>query len=141
MKIAIGSDHRGFEHKKYIINSCNNVAWIDVGSYTPDRSDYPIFAHNVAQMIITKEIDCGVLICGTGAGMAIVVNRYPYLYAAVAWSCEVAQRCKEDDNSNVLVLPADYISLQESVRAVQLWLTAEFKGGIYQKRIAMIDTQ
>jgi len=142
MKIAIGSDHRGFEHKKFIINhftQFNNIQWIDVGGFSSDRSDFPEFSYLVVKAILNKEADLGVLLCGSGIGMAIAANRFKGIYAGVAWSDEVARLAREHDNVNVLVLPSDFISFEQSESILSSWLHARFKGGTYQKRLEMID--
>lgn len=143
MKIAIGADHRGFSGKEYlkqhVVMKDNPIIWLDVGTFQSDRVDYPIFAQQVCEAILSKKVDCGVLLCGTGIGMAIVANRFPKIYAGVAWNEEVAGASKRADNSNVLVIPSDFVSLEESVAIVHAWLTAIFQGGRYQQRIGMID--
>jgi ribose 5-phosphate isomerase B len=139
MNIVIGADHRGFEHKEYIKKYVDDVQFFDIGAYDAQRSDYPLFAHAACKKIVAGEADCGILLCGSGVGMAIVANRYKTIRAALVWSVETAARSKEDDNANVLVLPSDYISLEESVAMIAAWRLAEFKGGRYEERILMID--
>lgn len=139
MKIGIGADHRGFLHKEFIKKHMPSIEWIDVGTLNQDRTDYPIFSDKVVDLMLAHIVDFGVLICGTGGGMAIAANRYKNIYAVVAWNDEVAQRCKQEDNANVLVLPSDFISCEHAVVIINLWLTQTFKGGRYAERIAMID--
>lgn len=139
MKIAIGADHRGFLHKEFIKKHMTTIEWIDVGTDNEERTDYPIFSNKVVNLIATYEVQYGVLICGTGGGMAIAANRYKEMYAVVAWNKQVAQRCKQEDNTNILVLPSDFITYDDGVIMVNTWLEQEFKGGRYADRIAMID--
>lgn len=143
MKIAIGSDHRGFEHKIWLTSqdnlAGNEISWIDVGADNAIRSDYPEFGFNVAKLVQSKEVDYGILLCGTGVGMSIVANRFKYVYAGLAWNETIARLNKEDDNVNVLILPADYIDFQETKNIINSWLSSKFKGGRYQSRIDMID--
>jgi len=139
MKISIGADHRGFVHKEFIKQNISLVEWIDVGTYNQERTDYPVFVDKVINLIIMHKADVGILICGSGGGMAIAANRYKNIYAVVAWDIQSAQRCKQDDNANILVLPADFISLEESVEIIHEWLGRKFKGGRYAERLAMID--
>lgn len=145
MNIAIGADHRGFDHKEYIKKQVNlperPISWIDVGATSKDRSDYPIFAHLVVKEMEQGTADCGVLICGSGIGMAITANRTPGIYAGVAWNKEVASVGKEHDNTNILVLPSDFVSKEQSAQLVIAWLQARFKEGRYQERLDMIDGQ
>ena len=140
MKIAIGADHRGFNHKEYIKQHITSVKWVDVGAFNTKRSDYPIFSHAVCKMILQGEdVDLGVLICGTGVGMAITANRYKNIYAALAWNKKVARQSREHDNSNVIVLPSDYVSMEQAVAMVNAWREVSFIGGRYAERIKMID--
>ena len=141
MKIAIGTDHRGFAHKEYIKQQCVDHQWTDVGAYDDQRSDYPLYAKQVVNLMLSGEVDCGVLLCSTGIGMAIVANRYPSIYAAVVWNEEIARQAKAEDNMNVLVLSSDCVTLDQSVGISQVWLATSFKGGRYAKRLAMIDTK
>ena len=139
MKIGIGADHRGFLHKEFIKQHIQSVEWIDVGTSNQDRTDYPIFSDKVVNLMIARMVDVGVLICGTGGGMAIAANRYKNIYAVVAWNNEVARRCKQEDNANLLVLSSDFISCDEAVAMINQWLAQKFKGERYAARIAMID--
>ena len=139
MKIAIGTDHRSFLHKEFIKQHMQNVEWIDVGTHNEERTDYPIFADKVVQLILNHEVSAGVLLCASGGGMAIAANRYKHIYAAVAWNDEIARICKQDDNANVLVLPSDFVSYENAVNMIDIWLAQEFKGGRYAERIAMLD--
>ena len=141
MKIGIGADHRGFLHKEFIKQHIQSVEWIDVGTSNQDRTDYPIFSDKVVNLMLTHTVDVGVLICGSGGGMAIAANRHKNIYAVVAWNTEVARRCKQEDNANILVLPSDFISCDEAVAIINQWLAQEFKGERYAERIAMIDAK
>lgn len=141
MKIAIGVDHRGFAHKEFIKKNMSDIEWIDVGTFDEKRTDYPLYAHKVVEKMVTGDADCGILICGTGVGMAITANRYKNIFAALAWNEEIAQFSKSHDNANILVLPSDYISFEQSVSMIQSWLSVEFKKGRYEQRIKMIDNQ
>ncbi|HEV2916387.1 MAG TPA: RpiB/LacA/LacB family sugar-phosphate isomerase [Candidatus Babeliales bacterium] len=139
MKIAIGADHRGFLQKEYIRSIMQPYVWYDVGAYTIERSDYPIFSQKVCEYVLSSRAERGVLLCGTGVGMAIAANRYTKIYAAVAWNIEVAIKSREDDWSNVLVLPSDYITNDQAIAIIDAWLQAKPRTGRYQDRIAMID--
>lgn len=139
MKIAIGSDHRGFDHKNFIVEKIEFVDWLDVGCFSSQKCDYPEFANLVVQSILKKESGLGVLLCGSGIGMAITANRFKKIYAGLCWNAEVAKVAKEDDNINILVLPSDFISPEQSIKIINSWLDAKFKGGIYQSRLDMIE--
>ncbi|HSC24866.1 MAG TPA: RpiB/LacA/LacB family sugar-phosphate isomerase [Candidatus Babeliales bacterium] len=139
MKIAIGTDHRGFLHKEFIKKHITSIEWIDVGAYNQDRTDYPLYADKVVNCIINKVACAGILICSSGGGMAIAANRHKYIYAVVAWNKEIARQCKQEDNANILVLPSDFISYDDAVEMIHEWLMQTFKEGRYAQRIAMID--
>lgn len=139
MKIAIGADHRGFQHKEFIKKNMPSIEWIDVGSFDDQRSDYPIYAHKVVALMLSGQAENGILLCGTGIGMAVTANRYKKIYAAVIWNEEVARLGKSDDNANILALPADFVSPDRSVAIIQAWLAESFKAGRYSQRINMID--
>ena len=81
----------------------------------------------------------GFFICGSGIGMSIAANRYPKIYAALCWNESVAKVAKSDDGANVLIPPADYVSIDDALKIVKAWMDAEFKGGRYQDRLELID--
>ena len=141
MKVAIGADHRGFDLKESIKKNFTTmeISWIDVGSNSTERSDYPDFAKLVAKEIQHGQADVGILLCGTGIGMSIVANRFKGIYAGLAWNKTVAKLNKEHDNVNLLVLPADFISEQQAIEMISVWFKAQFLGGRYQDRIEKID--
>lgn len=139
MKIAIGADHRGFLHKEFIKQHMQHIEWIDVGTHNQERTDYPLFTDKVVELMLFDGIEAGILLCASGGGMAIAANRYKYIYAVVAWNVEIARQCKQEDNANVLVLPADFVSCEDAVKMIQEWLAQEFKGERYAERIEMID--
>ena len=140
MKIVIGSDHRGFEGKKFLIENFSDIDWLDVGTFSDERTDYPEFAKKAVKKILEKEANLGILICGSGIGMSIAANRFKDIYAGLVWNKEVAKSAKEDDNVNILILPSDFVSPDKFIDIVRSWLYAEFKGGIYKKRLDMIDS-
>lgn len=143
MKIAVGADHRGFEHKEYLKKQTDisgiSIDWIDVGAYHAARSDYPIFAQKACYEMLNNGAGKAILICGTGVGMAMAANRFKKIYAAVAWNEEIARLCVQDDNANVLVIPSDFVSCEQALALVKTWIATPFKGGRYQDRISMID--
>jgi len=143
MKIVVATDHRGFALKEWLkqqkVATHEPVSWIDIGCFTAERCDYPPFAIEAAGYILQKKASHAILLCGTGIGMAIVANRFVGIYAGLVWNEEVARKSKEDDNCNVLVLPADYIDNKQMLSCINAWLSATFKGGRYQERIDMID--
>lgn len=143
MKIAIGADHRGVQHKDFIIQhtqfSQNTVVWVDVGAHDEQRSDYPVFVARACAMLKEGKVDAAVLLCGSGIGMAIAANRIKGIYAGLVWNESVARQAKEDDNVNVLVIPADFVSASQAIAMIDVWLSARFKDGRYAERLRMID--
>ncbi len=143
MNIAIGTDHRGFAHKEFIkkqtVLAGHTITWLDVGAYSDQRSDYPEFGAHVSRALQQGKVARGVLLCGSGIGMAVVANRYKGIYAALVWNEVVARCAASDDNANILVLPADFVTEQQSITMISAWLATPFKAGRYQERIAQVD--
>lgn len=139
MKISIGADHRGFALKKHLIDTLADYTWHDAGTFDDQRTDYPIFARKVCNDVSSGLASAGVLICGSGIGMAIAANRYKGIYAALCWNVAIAQVARQDDGSNLLVLPSDFVTPDQAVEMFEVWIGASFKGGRYQHRLDMID--
>lgn len=141
--IAIGADHRGFEIKAQLLQNTelagHTVQWHDVGTFTADRTDYPIYAKKVADLILNNTAKRGILLCGSGIGMVIAANRFKGIYAGIAWNQAVARSAAQDDNVNVLALPVDFIQSDEVPAIIKAWLSATFKEGRYQERLDMLD--
>lgn len=141
MKIAIGSDHAGFELKQELINYLNSKAITvnDKGAYSLDRADYPDFGHTVALAVLSKEADLGILMCGSGNGINMSANKHQGIRAALCWNEEIATLAKQHNDANILTLPARYISIEEAKKCVDTFLTSTFEGGRHADRIAKID--
>lgn len=138
--IALGSDHGGYKLKEEIKKYLEEIGieYKDYGTYNEERTDYPIFAENVAKAIQSKECDRGILICKSGAGMTIVANKFKGIRAALGINEEVSRASKADDDINILVLPSQYITLSASIASVRAWIGTSFKGGRYLERLQMI---
>ncbi len=141
MIIAIGSDHRGYDLKKYLIEALPEHEWLDEGCYDTQKTDYPTFAFKVCEALKAERAERGVLICCSGIGMSIAANRLRGIYAALCWNEELARLACEHDGANVLVLPADFVSHEHARLMVNAWLNAEFLGGRYQERLESIDNK
>ena len=143
LRCAIGADHRGYALKQYLLGQSRigdrPIHWLDVGTADTIRTDYPPFAHAAVTLLREGKVERVVLLCGTGAGMAIAANRYPKVYAAVVWNPEIARRVREEDNVQCLVVPADYLTQDEVFECIAAWLRAEFKAGVYQQRLDVIE--
>lgn len=139
--IAIGSDHAGFLLKEEIIRfleSRNNKVF-NKGCYSEERADYPDYAHEVAKAVLQKEADWGILLCGSGNGIAMSANKHSGIRAALCWSPEIASLARQHNDANILVLPARYISKEEALSCITVFLSTAFEGGRHLDRIKKID--
>jgi len=140
-KIPIGSDHAGFELKERLKRELETLGQEaeDVGTTSPESTDYPEYAHIVADKVSRGEAQRGVLLCGTGLGMAFTANRHHGVRAAVAWNPEIARLARLHNDANVLVLPARFVTEVDAIEILKTWLDTPFEGGRHQRRIAKID--
>jgi ribose 5-phosphate isomerase B len=140
MKIVIGSDHAGFELKKFIIEHFNKLfTFEDVGTFSDESVDYPDFAHPLAEFISKGTYEKAILMCGSGNGVAITANKHPNVRAALCWNEEIAQLARLHNNANVLVLPARFITKDHAVKIIDIFFNTDFEGGRHQKRIDKIN--
>lgn len=143
MKIAIGSDHAGFALKKEIIPwlEKNGYSVNDVGCKSPESCDYPEYAFPVAQLVAKGEADRGILICGTGIGMAITANRIPGVRAANCGDTFSARSSREHNNANVLTLGERVVGVGLALDIVKVWLETEFSGNErHSRRLSKIES-
>ena len=140
MKIAIGSDHRGFETKRRLASLLQQWGHevLDMGCTSADSSDYPDFAFEVARMIGQGAVERGVLICGTGIGMCIAANKVPGVRAALCHDCITAEMSRRHNNANVLCLSSDLQGAEVIDRMLRIWLDTEFEGGRHARRVDKI---
>lgn len=141
-KIYVGADHVGFTLKNRLVEELKKLGYepIDVGPTTLDPADdYPDYAKPVAQAVSTGHVKRGVLTCGTGLGMSYTANRFPKVRAALAWNEEIAALSRQHGNSNLLVLPAQFVSEAEGVNILHRWLDTNFEGGRHARRVEKID--
>ncbi|MCA9127463.1 MAG: ribose 5-phosphate isomerase B [Planctomycetales bacterium] len=141
MRISIGSDHRGIQIKSKLISclQANGHQVFDVGTQGDSSVDYPNFATLVCGDICAGRCDRGILICGTGIGMAIAANKFAGVRAANCCDEVMAEMCRRHNNVNVLCLPGDLIGDRPVDDLVLTWLAAEFEGGRHQRRIEQIE--
>ena len=142
-RIPIASDHAGFELKERLRIALSEMGYAveDIGTHSTASTDYPDYAHPLAQEVSTGEALRGVLLCGTGLGMSYVANRYPGVRAAVAWTPEIALLARKHNDANVLVLPARFVSDEDAVVILRTWLNTEFEGGRHGKRVEKIERE
>src|SRR5580765_5000064 len=122
-QIPIGADHAGFHLKERLVTELRGLGYdaLDLGTKSADSVDYPDFAHPVASLVEHGEAKRGILICGTGTGMAIAANRHRGVRAGVVWTPELARLSRQHNDSNVLVLPARFLSEDEGVAILRAW--------------------
>jgi ribose 5-phosphate isomerase B len=141
--IAIGCDHAGFELKqgiKLILEDQGYVV-IDKGCFTVDSVDYPDFAHAVATAVLAREVESGILMCGSGNGINMTANKHKGIRAALCWKSEIAELARKHNDANILVMPARFIEFDEAKSCVEVFLSQEFEGGRHQKRIDKMDIE
>jgi ribose 5-phosphate isomerase B len=141
MKIAIGADHAGYEDKERVKKTLDElgIQYEDFGTQSTDSVDYPDFAQKVGEAVAHGEVDQGLLVCGSGTGMAIAANKVPGVRAAVAWSEEIARLAREHNDANVLSLAARFTPPDEIDKIVRAWFGAHFDGGRHQRRVDKIN--
>jgi ribose 5-phosphate isomerase B len=140
MRIAIGADHAGFELKELIKHTLDElrIAYRDVGTDSDESVDYPDFAATVARGVASGEFDRGVLVCGTGIGMALAANKVAGVRAAPVMDLETARLAREHNNANVLALGARVTPPERALDIVRLFLKTEFEGGRHERRLSKV---
>lgn len=140
IKICIGADHGGFEIKQVIRNWLISrlITVKDFGVNTGESVDYPVYAHLVSKSIQKGEYEFGILVCGSGQGMAITANKYDKVRAALCWDIPIAALARQHNNANVLVLPGRFITYEQAIEITETFLTSCFEGGRHQKRVGII---
>lgn len=140
MKIAIGNDHVALEMKKHIVEYLEKMGHevINFGTDSDERCDYPIYGKKVAEAVASGQVDCGVLICGTGVGISLAANKVPGIRAAVCSEPYTARLAKQHNNANIIAFGARVIGEATAEMIVEEYLKAEYEGGRHQKRLDMI---
>lgn len=140
MKIALGSDHGGFEYKNavqtYLINKKYDV--IDVGTSSKESCHYPIYAKEVGKLVSNKEADFGVLICTTGEGVCIVANKVKGVRCGIGYNDDVSIMMRKHNDANVIAFGQAHMALEDVLRRVDLFLHTDFEGGRHQTRVDLI---
>ncbi len=141
--IPIGADHAGFELKARVVEALRALGFApdDVGTHSSASTDYPDYAHVVADRVARGEARRGVLLCGTGLGMSYAANRHHGVRAAVAWTPEIARLAREHNDANVLVLPARFLGEEDGLEILRAWLETPYAGGRHDRRIAKIEPE
>jgi ribose 5-phosphate isomerase B len=138
--IGLASDHAGFKMKEFIREYLENrcLQYVDFGTSSPEPSDYPDYAHRLGRAIECGELDVGIAACGTGNGVAIVLNKYPHVRAGLCWNKEIARLASAHNKANILVLPARFLNETETAEIIDIYLDTPFEGGRHQTRINKI---
>ncbi len=139
--LVIGSDHGGFNLKNHLINFVKSLKYEieDYGTFDNNSCDYPDIALKVAKAIQDKKFERGILVCGTGLGMAITANKLKGIRAVTCTDCYSAKMSVEHNNANILTLGERVISSEQAEEIIKTWLEAKFEGGRHQRRIDKID--
>lgn len=140
LTIAIGSDHAGFLFKEILKKRLNDQKHtvLDFGTDSAESTDYPDFAHPVANAIQNKEASLGVLICGSGNGVCMTANKHKGVRAALCWNDELAALARQHNNANILCLPARFIPEVEALSILEVFLNTPFEGGRHERRVNKI---
>lgn len=140
-KIAIGSDHAGFELKEALkeLLQQEGFEFHDFGTHGSESVDYPDYAHAVASAVEKKEYDLGVLVCGSANGVCMTANKHQGIRAALAWSEEIAALARQHNNANVICLPGRFVSKEQGKNILDSFLHSSFEGGRHERRTQKIS--
>lgn len=140
MKIVIGNDHAGTHYKEAIIAFLKKESYevINAGTDLCESVDYPDFAHPVGELIDKGEAQVGILICGSGNGVAMTANKHAKVRCAVCWTKEIASLARLHNDANVISIPARFTAIEQAIEMVKTFLTTEFEGGRHSRRVEKI---
>ena len=141
MKIAIGNDHAGTDYKFEIVKFLQNKGYtvLNFGTNSNKSVDYPDFIHPVANEVEKGEADFGIIICGSGNGAQMTANKHQNIRAALCWNNELVSLARQHNNANVLSIPARFVSVQQALGFVDIFLNTKFEGGRHQNRVQKIS--
>jgi ribose 5-phosphate isomerase B len=139
--IALGCDHAGYAYKEAVLNylAAKGYEVTDNGTNTVDSVDYPDFVHPVAVSIQNGESKFGVIMCGSGNGVAITANKHRGIRAALCWNREIAELARQHNDANIISIPVRYVSIETAIEMLDAFLNTPFEGGRHQKRVEKID--
>ena len=140
MKIAIGCDHAGFPYKEGIISMLQGQGHmvLDFGTHSPDSVDYPDFAHPVAEAVESGRAERGILLCGSGNGVAITANKHQKIRCALCWTEELAALARQHNDANIIAVPARFVPEILAQVMVRIFLSTDFEGGRHGNRVGKI---
>ncbi len=139
-KIAIGGDHAGFEYKGKLIQKLEELGYEvkDFGPFSESSVDYPDFVHPLSSAVENGDYELGIVLCGSGNGVAITANKHQGIRAALCWNEELAALSRQHNKANVLAIPARFVSYELAEKMAQTFLTTDFEGGRHQNRVDKI---
>lgn len=140
MTIAIGADHAGYEYKKAIQEwlTEHHHEVVNMGTDSSESVDYPDFIHPVADSIENGKAELGVIICGSGNGVAMTANKHKGIRAAIAWNEELSSLARQHNDANIIAIPARFISKEMALSIVKIFLETAFEGGRHERRVRKI---
>jgi ribose 5-phosphate isomerase B len=141
MKLSIANDHAGVDYKNAIIaflQSQNHII-INHGTNDSESVDYPDFGHKVAFDLENQFVDFGIVICGSGNGINITVNKHQKIRAALCWKTEIAILARQHNDANIISIPARFVSVNEAIKMVEAFINTAFEGGRHQNRVDKIS--
>ncbi len=138
--VALGADHAGYSYKEIIRATLEGKGFVvlDFGTDSEDSVDYPDFVHPAMEAIESGKADLGIILCGTGNGVAITANKHAGIRAALCWSEEITELARQHNDANVLALPTRFISREEALAMVNTFLSTPFEGGRHTRRVGKI---
>jgi len=138
--IAIGNDHAGTDYKKAIQKHLESKGYtvLNFGTDTTESVDYADFVHPTAQAVEQGRATFGIVICGSGNGVAITANKHQNIRAALCWTKEIAELARQHNDANILAIPARYTALEQAITMVETFLNTTFEGGRHQNRVEKI---
>lgn len=141
MKIAIASDHAGYNYKQEIIKHLENkgIEVLDEGTHSLDSCDYPIFAHAAAKKVASGEAQYGILVCSSGEGIMIAANKEKGIRAGLAYNDDVARLMRQHNNANMIAFGANFMALEDVIRRIEIFLATDFEGGRHERRVSEIE--
>lgn len=136
-KIGIACDHAAFDLKEFLVGYLGSKGFevVDFGTHSEESCDYPDFAHALGEAIDNGELVRGIGLCGSGEGISMTLNKHQSVRAALCWAPEIAKLSRQHNNSNVLCMPARFITNDEALEMLNIWLDTEFEGGRHQRRL------
>jgi ribose 5-phosphate isomerase B len=138
--IPIGCDHAGFRLKEYLLHNLASEGYRfrDFGTFSEDSVDYPDFIHPLAKAINEGIYQRGIIICGSGNGVAMVANKYQLVRSAVCWTDDIARLSRLHNDANIIALPARFITPEDALNMVKMFFTTDFEGGRHERRVLKI---